>query len=664
MRTEQSVFDELASLCVSRGFVHAIATICFRDTVVSFANDLTVKDLATMHSQSRLNRTEITTLIGLTMHAPIDFSLPTPEVLSDYIEQADVLLEELHQTMISPPQADSSPSPGTNQHSFSQFLREPIFYGGESAYPFQYRDLALRKYHSDSAWLLKNKRIRLEVGHSVCQGVAEILQQRLFENLNHLRDKPPEDWTLLTGFTFSCVELASHICQPIDDIRAFLYAFTLPENERNNAFNSLNAFNAAYAYPFLSYRNDEFILLQYYGVTEAFYETPFYWMYNDSAYAPKALNHRGHFTESFAAERLTRVFGPDKVFQNVEIEKAKGETIGEIDVLVVCGDRAIVVQAKSKRLTLEARKGNDLVLRDDFKKAVQDAVDQSYCCSDLLSDETAKFRCKDGRSVPLPASLRTIFPITVVADHYPALAFQARHFLKVKSTERILPPLVTDVFALDAVTEMLTSPLRLLSYLKFRARHNDMLVANHEHMILSYHLKRNLWFESDVDLVVFDDDVSTPLDLAMAVRRDGIPGCATPDGILTRFQGTPFASIISEIENRTEPVALSVGLMLLELGEDTICKINEYIAEMLAKSAADDAFHNIVIPISAASTGLTVHCCPDLHERVEPRLRKHCKSRKYTHRANSWFGLVLTPEGSVRWVAELIEKWKADPVMS
>ena len=251
-----------------------------------------------------------------------------------------------------------------------------------------------------------------------------------------------------------------------------------------------------------------------------------------------------------------------------------------------------------------------------------------------------------------------------MADHYPALAFQARHFLKVKSTERILPPLVTDVFALDAVTEMLTSPLRLLSYLNFRARHNDMLVASHEHMIFSYHLKRNLWFESGVDLVVFDDDVSTALDLAMAVRRDGIPGCATPDGILTRFQGTPFASIISEIENKAEPAALSVGLMLLELGEDTICKLNENIAEMLAKSAADGAFHNIVIGISAATTGLTVHCCPDLDEKVEPRLRQHCEYRKYTQSANSWFGLVLTPEGSVRWVAELTGHWKADPVMS
>ena len=666
MRTEQTVFDELASLCISRGFVHAIATICFRDTAVGFANDLSTEDLATMRSRSRLIRTEITTLIGLTMSGPIDFSLPAPEVLSDYIERADALLEELHQTMLPPPLDDlstDSASPDANQYTFGQFLREPIFYGGESAYPFQYRDLAPRKYDADSAWLLKNRSVRLEVGRSICQGIADILNQRLYEALIALRDKPPEEWTLLPGFIFSCEELASYIDQPVDDVRAFVKAFSLPKNERNTTFTSLNDFNAAYAYPFIPYRTDEFVLLQYYGVTEAFYETPFYWMCADASYASDALSHRGNFTESFAAERLSLVFGSDRIFQNVKIHKTKGETLGEIDVLVIFGDRVIIVQAKSKRLTLEARKGNDRALREDFKKAVQGAVDQSYLCADLLRDTTVKLRCKDGRPVPLAVSPRTIFPVTVVVDHYPALTFQARHFLKIKSTEQIVPPLVTDVFALDAVTEMLASPLRLLSYLSFRAHYNDKIMASHEHMILSYHLRQNLWFESGVDLVMLDDEMSSDLDVAMAVRRDGIPGSATPDGILTRFEGTRFASIICEIEDKPEPVAINLGFMLLQLGEDTIRKVNEYIEEVLKRCAADGGFHNMVIGISGASTGLTVHCSRDSYRKVESRLQRHCEVRKYMERANGWFGLALTPSGSVRLVAELVGDWRADPVM-
>ena len=664
MRTEQIIFDELASLCVSKGFIHALVTICFRDTAVGFADDFSSEDLIKMRSNSRLIRTEITTLIGLTMRGPIEFSLPEPETLSSYIQRAESLLEELHESILSfsPENLDSSSSLDldSDQFTFGRFLREPIFYGGESAYPFQYRDLARLKYEADATWLLKNKGIRLEISQSIGRGITDILNNRLYETLIALKGKPFEEWTLLPGFIFSCTELADYINEPVDDVRAFVTAFSLPEQEKNNGFTSLDAFNAAYAYPLIRYDVDAFILLQNYGLSEAIYEAPFYWMCEDTLYRPIAFDHRGNFTETFVFDRLSLVFGPHKVFKNVEIYKSKGEALGEIDVLVMFGDRIVVVQAKSKRLTLEARKGNDGALREDFQKAVQDAVDQSYRCSEWLCDQTVRLRCRDGRRVEMSMRPRTIFPIAVLADHYPALAFQARHFLEVKSTDRIVPPLVADVFAVDAITEFLCSPLRLLSYLSFRSCHSEKLMASHEHMILSYHLKKNLWFEDGVDLVFFDDDVSTDVDVAMAVRREGIPGNPTPDGILTRFEGTHFSRIISELENRAEPVAIDLGFMLLELSEETVQKINEYINEVMKRSVQDGGFHNMVIGISEASTGLTVHCSQDAHNVLEPRLRQHCNLRKYTERANSWFGLAMTPTGSIRLVAELVGDWRED----
>ena len=48
------------------------------------------------------------------------------------------------------------------------------------------------------------------------------------------------------------------------------------------------------------------------------------------------------------------------------------------------------------------------------------------------------------------------------------------------------------------------------------------------------------------------DDISAALDVAMAVRRDGIPGNRTPDGILTRLHETTLGRIIQEIESRPE----------------------------------------------------------------------------------------------------------------
>ena len=205
---------------------------------------------------------------------------------------------------------------------------------------------------------------------------------------------------------------------------------------------------------------------------------------------------------------------------------------------------------------------------------------------------------------------------------------------------------------------MLASPLRLLSFLSLRARFNNNLMMSHAHVLLSYHLRHNLWLASDVDLTYLDDDITAHLDVAMAVRRDGVSGAATPDGILTRFEGTSFARIIAEIEDKPNPVAIDLGFMLLELREDTVRTINKYIGQVLARTAADGGLHDMTIGISTASTGLTVHCSRFVDSEAETWLRHHCERRKYSQKANNWFGLAVRPDGSIQLAAELTGPWK------
>src|SRR5690606_31057606 len=117
-----------------------------------------------------------------------------------------------------------------------------------------------------------------------------------------------------------------------------------------------------------------------------------------------------------------------------------------IDVLVLWGDRAIIVQAKSKRLTVPARKGNDQAIRDDFKKSVQDAYDQGIDCARLLGAQGSRLVQDDGTDVDLPDEVKEILILCVVSDHYPALTFQARQFLRTQEAPRVRGALVTDVF--------------------------------------------------------------------------------------------------------------------------------------------------------------------------------------------------------------------------
>ena len=658
MRSEPAIFNELATLCSSRGYIHAIAGMCFSDKIIKFNNEIRAEDMAQMFDKSRLIRTEITTLIGLMMRAPIDFTLPPPGTLNGYIQHSKSLLKELHQTMIDDCEdlifQTNSDSATINPFLSGKCLREMIFYSGESAYSFQYRDLAPRKYGADADWLQRNKGIDIEVGREICRDIGKFLDKKVIETFYNLKDKPVTEWTLLPGFSFTCDELAANSKQSSQSIKDFVEEFTLPENERNTTFTSLNAFNVAHSYPVIRMGSDTYLLLQYYyGISEALYETPFYWMCKDEEYAPEAFQHRGEFTETFSAERLEHVFGPDRVIQNVEIIKSKKEVLGEIDVLVLFGDRAIVLQAKSKKLTLEARKGNDLQLKDDFKKAVHDAIEQAIACAELLNDETVTLRTKSGRSITILKNLRTIFPVSVIADHYPSLAFQVLQSLNIRTNEQIVSPFVMDVFALDAITEMLATPLRLLSYFNHRAQFADKLVMSHEHMILSYHLKCNLWLEKDIDLATFSDDVALDLDIAMAARRDGIPGAATPDGILTRFEGTHFSRIITEIKDKPTPATVSLGLMLLELSEDTVQAINNYIDQVMALTKKDGDLHNVVISFPDASSGLTIHCSNLGQNEAKNTLQSHCDKSGHNQKANSWFGLALRPNGSILLAGEL-----------
>ena len=186
------------------------------------------------------------------------------------------------------------------------------------------------------------------------------------DTLKWLRTEPPQNWTMLPTFTFTARELSQWSGADLGLVESVLAAFSLPVGNVNAEFESLSDFNAANAAPLLRREDNQIVLFQHYSLLEALYEVPFFWMADDPKYFPTASRHRGSFTEQFSRECLERVFGCH-VYPNVDIVRKKGEKIGEIDVLIYFGHRAILLHAKSKRLTLRARKGNDFQIKDDFK---------------------------------------------------------------------------------------------------------------------------------------------------------------------------------------------------------------------------------------------------------------------------------------------------------
>ena len=642
-RKESEIFSELAELCISPGYVHAIGYFCFRDNTIRYADTMTPEDVLQQFSMDRLVRTEISTLIGLSCKKHLNTELPSPDVTQEYINKTDSLLKEIHQSMMPPIEDFFDPSKIGNQ-TFNPFkngtvLRESIFYGGESAYHFQYRDLSKVKYKKDNDWLLENKGFSTQQAIDVVTSIQSLQRIKINDIMIGLFNKEPNEWSVLEAYKFTAEEGSDISNIEIDIVRQVIESFVAPIDMAG--FESLDDFNPKNAYPIIKLPEDEYLLFQNYSLMEALYETPFFWFNADKKYQPVAMQHRGEFTEEFSAERLRLVFGEDRIFLNINVYDSKKNRAGEIDVLVVFANRAIVLQAKSKKLTIAARKGNDNILQDDFKKAVQDAYDQAYLCATLLIDKNYKLIDEKGNELNINRDYKEIYPFCVVSDHYPALSFQARQFLAFQETQNIKAPFVMDVFFLDVMTEMLQSPLHFLSYVNRRTSYGEKILSNHELTILSYHLKQNLWMDGKYTGMQIGDDICADLDLAMLTRRDGAPGSDVPEGILTKYKGTAFDQIIRDIDKLEHPATINLGFMLLTLSGDTIEMINDGISQLSKIGKLDGKHHDLTLAMSEGEAGLTIHCNDDHQSISGPRLERHCERRKYAQKASTWFGVCI-----------------------
>lgn len=661
-RSEQDIFEDLARLCVSPGYVHAVAFLCVRDSMFGYVGNVKTEDMQHLFSFQRLIRTETGTLLGLALRGAIDYTQPAHEVVQRYVNESEALLEELHAAMNRPITDSignwSAEKDDVKPLSSGVALREPIFYGGESAYHFQYRDLAIKKYAADEAWISANKSFNLEDARKLAVSIGQIHNDRVTDFAHRSIDVFA--WAL-DGLTFTVEEVAARAGIDGAVARRVLEEFACDEAERNEEFTSLGAFNVVSARPLIPRSAETFVLFNIYSLCEALYEGPFYWMAPDKRYAPTASKNRGRFVETFAAERLSSVFGARKVFEGVSLIESKGVRRGEIDVLVLFGDKAVVLQAKSKRLTQEARRGNDGQIRSDFKLAIQDSCDQGYECAVALLQRSCQLIDRTGEAVAYP-TLSRIYVLCLIADHYPALSFQARQFLQFTASTFVPPPFVLDVFTLDVMTEMLQSPLRLLSYIDRRTTYYDRFNASHELTILAYHLKKNLWVENDETVIVLADDISADLDIAMLVRREGLPGNGTPDGVLTAHRDTVLGRYIQKIEERADPDTTDLGMLLLELSGKAVEEISAGIEEIGRRARDEGGNRDMSVPLAGAGVTFHANSNPDDVARFE--LARHCELRKYASKANLWFGVCIRPlDLALRFGVNLRQPWKQDAEM-
>ncbi|MDF4656918.1 SEC-C domain-containing protein [Vibrio parahaemolyticus] len=667
MSGEGIKFKELEQLCAQPGFLHAFSYFCRRDCTVGFVEGLKNEDLMHLYGPDRLIKTELSTLHGLILKSGYYSTQVKLDEIARLVSDAERLLSEIHDELKKP--AYERFSPENMKLSMEEFfahpdmIRESVFYSAEQAFDFQFAELAVQRYREDAAWLQSNAGFDLEEGYLIYRAINNVLNENVQAQVDK-GERGSEIKSYLDMYEIDLDKLVTLSKLTEAKVISFLEAFSTHSSEGNSQFNSIDDFNVVNAKPIVKL-DKRYYVFQLTSLAQSLYESPIFWMRGDKSYIDSAVEHRGGFTEEFAYERLVSVFGRENVFVNVDIFKNASEKVGEIDILAKFGSRYLVIQAKSKGMTIPSRKGQVELVKSDFAKGVQNAYDQAIDCATALKDENVVFKDIDGNEIVLADKPTVCYPICLTSESYPSLMFQCRQYLKYEQREDLNPPFIMDVFFLDILTEFLNQPLFLLSYIDRRSSYTDSVMASTEIVLLSMHLKRNLWLdENKFDFMHLEDDIASDLDAAFMVRRLGIPGQRTPQGILQRYSKGFIGKLIFKIQRIAIDELIGFGFTLLKASGNFLDTLDSAVSKLCYLATQDGKLHDFSVLFDKEEGGLTVHTlCGELEQRQE-KLLSHINAKKYAEKQDSWTGIIVDPRsGMVSEMCHVNHPWKQDDEM-
>ena len=661
-RSKQHIIQDIEALTREPGFLHTLVFLCYRDLVVD------LKEAANRNWRDSLSYQELGLLSGLLVKHTVQTAHASADVVALQVDTVDTLFKELHDAYMPPminsfksptitaPTTTGQPPQTSSQYGMGDFFAEAIFYAGSGAYDFQYLALAAIRYEADDQWIVRHRGFSIEVA---CE-IASQLKSRIEARLQELT--PRKSFTdfcdqLLGVFSFEPREITG---VPLTVIDAFLENFSLEPGTVNHSFNIYGDHNAFEARPIIRLCDGRHLLLVHFLLAQSVYESPFYWMNDDPAYRDTAFANRGKATTSIAYEMMVRVFGTTRVFQDVRVMRKKGETVTDIDILAFVGNKAVVIQAKSKKLTQLARRGSEKGLRADFKAAIQDGYDQAIACRRALLDRRHTFVDNAGDQLHLEESLDDVYLVSITSDNYPGLSRQTAHLLN--KTPDSPSPIALSILDLDVLSFYLNDPFVFVHYQRQRAATADYFIADDEVVLLAHYLSQSLRRSPGSHMQYIDASCAQWINVHFPAAHVHAPTDASATR-RNRWKNDTFRLLLDQLKESRIPGFTDAVFMLYELPSESADQLVGLIESTKLKTARDGKRHSISLLLGDGNDqGISFVCMRDSEILAQDVLASG-GLKKYQLRANEWLSLGSI-SGSTKMidVATFTKKpWEPDP---
>lgn len=671
-RPSELITSDLEKLTAEPGFIY---TFCLM--VLEFLW-MSPDQITAIDWYERPNNREMSVLLGfLVKHAVDSWNPPSEEIYNVQRKRTCSLLQELHLSYAFPP-----PNPGEGNHStdpawpaevshaYEEWINngdgmvEPILYGGEGAYDFQYLEMADERYSLDHAWLEEHLGTSYGSIIQVAQRFKEMAGSRV-RNLRHPYSFEDFSEQILSALSFSPADF------PTDDRFAFetlVDKFALFPGSVNESFSPTKDRNVVDSQPVIDLGNQRYFLPLFANLAQAIYESPFYWMNRDHLYKDTAFRHRGETTERITRTLLSPVFKHGRIYRNVRV-KSGTKDVTDIDVLAVSGNKAVIVQCKSKKLTAKARTGDADSLKNDFLKAVQEPYQQGLAARNVLLGENPSLTRNGGQPIQLRWPITDAYVVCVTGDHYPALLAQARAYLHIRDGDPY--PVIMTIFDLDLACHYLADQFEFLYYLRQRSNNAEYYFADSEPSLLGFHLRHKLFRDPDTNMAWVSYEFGQLIDADFLATRGGWPKSKSANRLSNSWQSPEFDELVHDVKSvirqpEPEMPAEDILFFLYDIAgqgaDQLINAVNE--CKRLTKLDGERRDMRLLLDVSAGTTFVSF---PEPNHPIQAELFRDewlaiAMAHKYRSKADEWLLLASFENSPVSFelFGYMNERWEYD----
>lgn len=533
-------------------------------------------------------------------------------------------------------------------------MSESIFYGDSWVYDFQYIDFIKHLYRNDANRLKEKK----DIDFSWIWPFWEWLSGELYNRINNKKLK--KDLLDVALDTYAALSFKEE--EIPNDFLQFFRAFSFVPGEENVDYRHPMWFNKLEAYPIIRLNGIYYIPISFF-LTKALYTTPHYRILEDKKYYnSKWASHRWNATEDMCLMLTEPIVWSDSSFKNVIIRDESGKDIGEIDVLLVIGNRAIIIQAKAKKLTEAAKRWDREKYMDDFQKAIQEAYDQWIVCREFLLDWKNTLWVNE-KQIKLKNDITDAYILCVTLDYYPSVILNTKLFLEKKQNQDPRP-LSISIFDLQIITDYLRDKFNLLFYIHQRIKYWEKILSESEISILWYHLSDKLYLWEEYTMCMIDNDFWALVDVNYPAKKWHWKKTKEFYELHSKWKNERFDQIIQHIETSGSPEFTDAILFLYGLSNDSIDDIFSNIDKFKQKAEQDGRTHDFSLLFDEVKMWITIKTYPIWFSQEEmiKSVMLHTQARKYKSKGDLWLWFwFYANSDSDDWVV-FIEKsqWSYD----